>query len=82
MRLTVAHFIKEGNYEFLLRIHCMYPKKHYKQYYFSKSDGWTLIKVRAERNRMVKEFEDLGIRDTGVSKRGGRIPSSELTLDN
>ncbi len=82
MRLTVAHFIKEGNYEFLLRIHCMKPNTHYKQYYFRKSDGWTLIKVRAERNRMVKEFEDIGIRDTGISKRGGLIPSSKLTLDN
>ena len=44
MKNTVGHFIKEGDYEFLLRIQCVKPNKHYKSYYFSKSEGWTLKK--------------------------------------
>lgn len=82
MKNTIAHYIKEGTYEYLLRIHCSKPKVHYKQWYFMKADGWTLLKVRQERNRMCKEFEENGIRATGPPYWGGRIPSNKLTLEN
>ena len=68
MKNTVGHFIKEGGYEYLL--------------YFRKSEGWDLIKVRAERNRLCKEYEEQGIRSSGHCRKGGRIPSENLTLDN
>ncbi len=82
MKNTVGHFIKEGGYEYLLRIHCSNPSTHYRTFYFRKSEGWDLIKVRAERNRLCKEYEEQGIRSSGHCRKGGRIPSENLTLDN
>ncbi len=82
MKNTVGHFIKEGDYEFCLRIHCIKPKIHYKTYYFRKSEGWTLEKVRAERNMLCKQFEEDGTRASGNPRRGGRIPWQNLTLMN
>ena len=82
MKRTVGHFIKEGDYEFLLRICCQKPNSHHKQFYFPKLEGWTLEKVRARRNELCKEYEESGVRASGPCKRGGRIPWEDLTLLN
>jgi len=81
MRETVAHYIKEGVYDYLLRIHCSVPHTHYKQFYLSKRDGWDLDDVKLYRNKLCQLYEDTGIRASGNKKKGGRIRACDLGMN-
>ena len=76
----VAHYIKSGLYDWNLRISTQKPKSGYKQYYLPKKD-WTLDEVKLYRNKLCLQFEKDGLRDSGTSKRGGRIQACNLGMN-
>lgn len=76
---TVAHYIYEGHLEWLLRIFIKNPKPTYKQWYLSKKE-WTLDDVKLYRNKLCKQYEEDGLRDTGP-KKGGRIRAEDLGMN-
>ena len=79
-RHCCAHYIKEGMYEWQLRIGLQNPKNTFKQYYLSKKE-YTLDEVKLYRNKLCLQFEADGSRTTTTSRKGGRIQACNLGMN-
>jgi len=62
-KYTVAKYIYEGQFEYLIRLHCCDDSRvaTYKTWYLSNKD-YTLDQVKLFRNARMAELEELGLR--------------------
>ena len=79
-RNCCAHYVKEGMYDWNLRITLQKPKGGYKQFYLPKKE-WTLDQVKLYRNKLCKEYEENGSRSISPSRQGGRILACNLGMN-
>jgi len=62
-KYTVAKYIYEGTFEYMIRLHCRQApgKATYKTWYLSNKD-YTLNQVKLYRNARMAELEKVGLR--------------------